>query len=60
MVVFDAAINQVVTEQLKEKIGFTAPSHSRNDFYQPVFSMLYELVKIIVAFDLHNTLRIVL
>ena len=45
MVVFDAAINQVVTEQLKEEIRLVAPSHARNDFYKPVFLCCMSLFK---------------
>ena len=60
MIVFDAALEEMITEELEEQIRLAAPPDARNDLHKPVLFMLYEFVEIVVALDLHNTLRIVL
>ena len=57
MIVFDAALEEMIAEELEEQIRLAAPPDPRDDLHEPVLFMLYEFVEIVVAFDFHIALR---
>ena len=44
---------QMIFENVEQKIGFSTPSHSGYDFDQSIMLLAYQCVKVTVSLDLH-------